>query len=272
MSLTEYPELEQGTPEWHEQRRGMVTASTVGLLLTVSAPGSTCYDCPDCAAPADEPCISLRGGTPIKTTHTGRSGVAAANASTAEPVISVADNDTARGLTASLVAERITGHTDPTFINDDMMRGILDEPLARDAYSEHYAPVTQTGFMVRDFGNFKIGFSPDGLVGDDGLIEVKAPRAKGHLQTVLAGAVPVQYMPQLQCGLLVSGRDWIDFLPYYGGLPLWRRRVYPDERWAGAILAAAEKFEQTAAQMIAAYLDATEGLPTTERTLEEIVI
>src|SRR5699024_982986 len=90
-----------------------------------------------------------------------------------------ADNDTSRGLTETLVAERITGHVEPTYVNDDMLRGIECEPLARDRYAECYAPVEQVGFMVQSFDNplgFDIGFSPDGLVGDSGLIEIKCPR------------------------------------------------------------------------------------------------
>jgi putative phage-type endonuclease len=219
MSLTEYPEVIQGTPEWHDQRRGMVTASAVGTLVT---------------------------------------------ASTLKP----AQNDTSRGLTAMLVAERITGYTDPTFFNDDMLRGTLDEPRARDLYSETYAPATEVGFLVRDDWGYQIGYSPDGLVGDDGLIEVKAPRAKTHLRTVLADGVPAQYMPQLQAGLLVSGRQWIDFISYSGGMPMWHKRVLPDQRWFDAIVAAVALFEKTAEQMISDYLTKVDGLPQTERILD----
>jgi putative phage-type endonuclease len=216
MSLTEYPEVIQGTPEWHDQRRGMVTASAVGTLVT---------------------------------------------ASTLKP----AQNDTSRGLTAMLVAERITGYTDPTFFNDDMLRGTLDEPRARDLYSEHYAEARETGFLVRDDWGYQIGYSPDGLVGDDGLIEVKAPRAKTHLRTVLADEVPAQHMAQLQAGLLVSGRQWIDFISYSGGMPMWKKRVLPDQRWFDAIVAAVALFEKTAEQMISDYLTKVDGLPATER-------
>src|SRR5690606_9930969 len=102
-------------------------------------------------------------------------------------------------------------------------------------------------------------------VGDDGLIEIKAPRAKGHLRTVLSGKVPAYNMAQLQTGLLVSGRAWIDFIPYCGGLPLWSTRVYPDPAWQEAIVAAVAKFEETAAEMVANYRAATAGLPMTER-------
>jgi hypothetical protein len=71
-----------------------------------------------------------------------------------------ANNDYSRALTALLVAERITGWTDPSTSVDDMLRGTEDEPRAVEVYSEHYAPVTTTGFMVRDDWGFRIGYSP----------------------------------------------------------------------------------------------------------------
>lgn len=187
--------------------------------------------------------------------------------------IKPAKNDYSRALTAQLVAERITGHVDPVYVSDDMLRGQEDEPRARDLYSKTYAPVTETGFMVRDFGGYRIGYSPDGLVGDDGLIEVKSRRPKKHLATILANEVPTENMAQIQCGLLVSGRDWCDYLSYAGGMPMWGKRVYPIPRWFDAITAVAELFEQTAAQMVADYEAATAGLPLTERYVElEMVI
>lgn len=222
-TLIELPDLIQGSDEWHDQRRGIVTASVVGRLLTAS-------------------------GKP-------------------------ANNDTSRTLTAQLVAERITGWTDPVFVSDDMLRGTDDEPRAVEVYAAHFAPVTATGFMVRVFEGFRIGYSPDGLVGDDGLIEVKSRRAKKQLQTILEDSVPAENMAQLQCGLLVSGRAWVDYVSYCGGMPLYVKRVEPDTEWFEAIIAAVTTFEATAAQMVADYTAATEGLPATERVIElEMVI
>jgi hypothetical protein len=224
MTLIELPDLIQGTDEWHDQRRGMVTASVVGKLITPS---------------------------------------------TVKP----ASNDYSRALTAQLVAEHITGWTDPVYVSDDMLRGHEDEPRAIEKYAEHYAPVTLSGFMVRDDWGFRVGYSPDGLVGDDGLVEVKAPRAKKHLTTILSGEVPPEHMAQLQCGLLVSGRKWIDFISWCGGMPMWVKRVEPDERWFDAIVEAVKRFEGTAAEMVADYQKATKGLPQTERLIDlEMVI
>ena len=179
--------------------------------------------------------------------------------------IKVAANDTARAMTAQLVAERITGYTEPTFSSSDMERGNFDEPTARDLYSEHYAPAVEVGFMVREYGGHKIGYSPDGVVLGAGLIEIKSRRQKKHLATILADEVPLENMAQIQCGLLVTDRDWLDYVSYCGGMPLYVKRVLPDPRWHDAILEAVNTFEETAAQMIAAYEIATTGRPVTER-------
>ena len=88
-----------------------------------------------------------------------------------------------------------------------------------------------------------------------------------------ADEVPAENMAQLQCGLLVSGREWIDYVSFCGGMPLWVKRVEPDPKWQAAIVAAVAAFEEAVAQMVADYHKAVTGLPMTERLLiEEMVI
>ena len=184
------------------------------------------------------------------------------------PKLQVADNDTSRGVTLTLAAERITGDVEyvhPTF---DMQRGHEDEPIARDIYAEHFAPVDEIGFMTRDFGGFVIGFSPDGLVGERGLIEIKSRKPKVHLKTLLDCQPPAENLAQLYTGLLVSGRDWIDYCSFSAGLPFWVKRIYPDPAWFAAISAAAEAFETNVADVIRCYNTETKGLPITERRIE----
>ena len=216
MTLQTFNDIEQGTDEWHAARRGIITASVIGQLITAKT-------------------------------------------------IKVAANDTSRQLTAHLVAERITGYTEPTFVSADMERGNWDEPIARDIYSEHYSPAVEVGLMVREIDGHRLGYSPDGLVGTDGLIEIKSRRQKKHLATILADEVPLENMAQIQCGLLVSGRAWCDYVSFCGGMPLYTKRVYIDARWYDAIAAAHAQFEDTAAQMIATYTKAVDGRPATER-------
>lgn len=271
MTLTVHTDLVQGSDEWLQARLGLVTASVVGQLLSVSAPGASAYDCPDCDAAPGDPCVSkVRKAdqlpAPIKTMHPARVSVASDRAATAPKIVVPSGGDMARSLTLLLVSERITGHVEDTFVSDDMIRGQLDEPLARAWYSKAHAPVTEVGLMVDDRWGFKIGYSPDGLVGDDGLIEVKSRRSKKHLATVLADEVPAENMAQIQCGLLVSGRKWCDYISYSGGMPMWVQRVAPDPRWHEAIVAAVTAFEKTAEEMVSTYLERVEGLPATERT------
>lgn len=223
MPLTVYANLEQGSEEWHAARRGMVTASVVGKLITTK---------------------------------------------TLKP----ASNDDSRNLVKLLAAERITGWTDPTYMNDDMWRGVECEPIARDFYSEKYAPVDEVGFIVLETEKYRLGYSPDGLVGDAGLIEVKSPRAKGHLSTIVAGTPPIAYMAQMQCGLMVTGRQWCDYISWYGGMPMFVHRVYPDQKWFTAIHEAVIAFEANVAETISIYQDAITHLHPTERSLQQEIV
>ncbi len=265
MTLTEYKELAQGTPEWLDARRGIVTASVVGKLVTNATPDATLVKCPVCGAEVGGPCLSLAKKAtpaPIKYPHDVRCAVAMENL---PATYEVASNDTSKALIATLVAERIAGWTEETPMSSDMWRGVEAEPIARDLYSSHYELATEIGFMRLDEPGWSLGYSPDGLVGDEGLIEIKAPRAKTHINTVVSGQVPHLYTAQCQAGLMVSGRQWIDFMPYVGGLPLWKTRLYPDPAWFSAIESACIAFEQTAAEMTDRYRAATTNLPATER-------
>jgi predicted phage-related endonuclease len=94
--------------------------------------------------------------------------------------------------------------------------------------------------VTNDDHGFVIGYSPDGLVDDDGLIECKSRRQKFQVETILADRVPEEYMLQIQTGLLVTGREWLDFVSYCAGLPMFIKRVFPDARYQEAIIAAAD--------------------------------
>ena len=263
-TLTVHPDMPQRSDAWYEARRGIITASTVGDLIAEHKLTGAEYACPECAAPAGDPCIGVRSGEPIKTLHTGRTAAASeANVTVLRP----ANNDTTRGIYATLVAERITGHVEETFTTNDMMRGIMDEPIARNWYAEHTKQtVTECGFMVRDAGAWELGYSPDGLVGDDGLIEIKSRAPKGQVGLWLSGKIPAAHMAQCQAALLVSGRDWIDYVSWCGGMPTFIRRITPDTTWADAITEAVVAFEDTARSMLTQYTNLTTGLPVPERT------
>jgi len=159
------------------------------------------------------------------------------------PTLKAASNDKERAHLFELLAQRITGYVEPMYVSDDMLRGREDEIEARLVYDKNVAPVREVGFMTNDKWGFTIGYSPDGLVGDDGLIECKSRRQKYQVQTIIDGSMPDDYVMQVQTGLLVSGRKWCDFISYCGGLPMAVIRVEPDERIQAAIIAAASAFE-----------------------------
>lgn len=179
--------------------------------------------------------------------------------------VKVASNDTARALHYKLLAERITGYVEDTYQSPAMWRGTMDEPIARDLYSERYAPVTQCGFMARTYGNRTVGYSPDGLVGDDGLIEIKSRDRKEQVRTILTDQVPGEFMAQIQCGLMVSGRDWCDFVSFSGGLPLYVKRVRLLPEWETVIEDAVVAFEDWIKTATAEWTRMTRDLAPTER-------
>ena len=191
------------------------------------------------------------------------------------PTLNPASNDKERAHLFELLGQRITGHVEPRYIGDDMLRGEWDEVEARIKYREHFAPVTECGFITNDDHGFVLGYSPDGLVGDDGLIECKSRRQKFQVETILTDSVPVDYMLQLQTGMLVSGRQWIDFISYCGGMPMFVKRVFPDAAIQDAIVTAARSFETRLAIRIEMYHEALARQPVlieTERTNEQEIV
>jgi len=175
-----------------------------------------------------------------------------------------ANNDTSRTQLLQLLAERITGESEPSFYNDDMSRGHMLEPLARDIYAEHRAPVAECGFVTADFDGTVIGYSPDGLVGDDGLIEIKSPRQKNHLRSLLSCEVPAEYVPQVQTGLAVTGRAWCDYISYAPGLPLFIRRCERDEVVIAQLITAAQAAEVELQRLTELYAAKAAIFPATE--------
>jgi predicted phage-related endonuclease len=203
MTITYYPEIEQGSDEWVKLRCGRLTASEMKLIIT--------------------------------------------------PTLKIADNDKTRCHAYELAAQRITGFVEPMFISDDMLRGKVDEIEAAQLYNKTYAELRRIGFITNDKWGFTIGYSPDGVVGDDGLIECKSRRQKYQFETILAHEMPDDYLIQVQTALLVSERKWCDFVTYCGGLPMLTKRIFPDEKIQAAIVLAATSFEGKLTDMLAKY-------------------
>jgi hypothetical protein len=188
------------------------------------------------------------------------------------PTLKVASNEKERAHLYELLAQRISQYVEPFYESFDMARGAADEAMARFYYSEHIAPVEEVGFITNDRWGFTLGYSPDGLVGNDGLVEIKSRRQKFQVQTIIENTVPPEHIIQCQTGLLVSEREWIDFVSYRDGLPMIPIRVYPDKAIHEAIINAAGEFENRLTARIDQYKDAlakNARLVPTERRVEE---
>lgn len=181
------------------------------------------------------------------------------------PSLKLADNDKTRQHVYEIAAQRINNYTEPHYIGSDMMRGHVDEVDAKIIYDEKFSPVTECGFITNSKFGFKLGYSPDGLVGEDGLIECKSRRQKYQMQTISSGIVPDEYSLQLQAGLLISGRKWIDFVSYCGGMHMFVKRVEPNIEIQEAIIDAARSFELKVCDTMSSYIENSKSLPMTER-------
>lgn len=188
------------------------------------------------------------------------------------PTLKIASNEAERSHLYELAAQRINNYVEPSYIGDDMLRGLEDEVYARALYSEKYAQIDEVGMVTNDRWGFVIGFSPDGLVGDDGLIECKSRRQKYQAQTIILDEVPTEYMLQIQSALLISERKWLDFISYSGGMPMYVKRVFPDPVMQGAIREAATSFEARIRAAIKGYEEHAKPFHMTERRVMEDII
>ena len=173
------------------------------------------------------------------------------------PTLKIASNDKERSHLYELLAQRITKYVEPSYISDSMLRGMDDEVEAVVQYGKSYAKVQPVGFVTNDKWGFTIGYSPDGLVGEDGQVECKSRSQKYQVQTlcdyVSVDGIDPDFMIQAQTGLLVSERKWCDLVSYCGGLQMATVRVLPDEKIQSAIVSAAEAFEKRLVEKMAKY-------------------
>lgn len=190
------------------------------------------------------------------------------------PTLKAASNEKERGHLYELLAQRITKHVEPQYISDAMLRGQDDEIDACALYAKTYAPVHHVGFITNDKWGFTIGYSPDGLVGDNGQIECKSRSQKYQIQTLTEfvpnESIDPDFLIQVQTGMLVSERDWTDLVSYCGGLPMATVRVFPDKKVQDAIIEAASAFETRLSDKLATYnaiLQSKARLINTERKI-----
>lgn len=158
----------QGSPEWHDARRGCVGASRVADIIART-----------------------------------KTGWAASR----------------QNYLAELLAERLTGQTAPSYTNAAMQWGVEHEADARAAYAFYTdAEVEEVGFILHPTIT-QAGASPDGTVGDAGLVEIKSPNTATHIDTLLGGEIPGKYVTQMQWQMACTRRKWCDFASYDPRLP-----------------------------------------------------
>ena len=189
-------DCEQNTPEWHECRRGVPTASRFADVISKG-----------------------RGNQPSKTRS--------------------------RYL-YELLDEIVSKEPTPEVNTSQMERGHAVEDEAADLYAfERDVELVRVGFMMRG----RVGCSPDRLVGDDGMVEIKSKLPYLHWEIVAAGEMPKEHVPQVQGQLWVSGRQWCDFVSHYPRRPPFITRVERDE-----------KYIQTLAQAVADFVGELDAL------------
>lgn len=135
-----------------------------------------------------------------------------------------------KGYMYELIAERLTKDRENFFKSEWMERGNEIEPLARASYEFiNEVEVKQVGMIFND--EMTIGISPDGLVGDNGGLEIKCPKPSTIVKYMLDGGLPLEYKPQVMGSLMISGREWWDFLAFHPNMDFYQIRVYRDEEY-----------------------------------------
>ena len=196
--------VEQGTDEWLELRKGLITSTAIKSFVT--------------------------------------------------PTLKLADNDKTRKAIYKLASERITEHLEDGFLSYDMERGSFEEPLARDLYNENNPnPAKQVGFITNVIGGVTVGFSPDGVVDEDGIIEIKSAKQSIQVERIVSCQVPVEHLPQIHFGMLVSGANWCDFISYSNGMEMQVIRVYKDEKIQSVLIEAIILAEKKILETIETY-------------------
>jgi len=173
--------IEQGSEEWHEMRRGVITASRF------------------------------------------------------KDVIAKGAGKTRNAYMMELAAETLTGESAPSFTNQYMEWGTQTEPQAKAMYElNNSVDVVEVAFITNDLIS-GVGVSPDGLVGSDGLIEIKCPKTTTQFETFLSGKMPSSHKAQVQGQLWISSREWCDFVsfdPRINGESSWFSvRVHRDDQY-----------------------------------------
>jgi len=216
MTVKFHYDLMQGGDAWLQARHGLLTASTLKMLLT-----------------------------PAK--------------------LEVAKNADVRLHVHEITSQRLSSNMLPHYESWEMARGHTEERYASDLYSQTYSQLKDCGFVTNDKWGFTLGYSPDGMVmGLNGAVEIKSRNAKYQVQTILANEVPSEHMIQIQAGMLVAELEFMDFISYSNGMPMFVKRVMPDDKIQKAIIEAAKLFEKQVKDNIESYKELTKNMVVAE--------
>lgn len=139
-------------------------------------------------------------------------------------------SDQYEGYLNELLGQLLAGKLEPQVKNAAMLRGNELEPYAVEYYEYHYGyRCKEVGFVTTKDG--RIGCSPDRLIGQDGLLEVKCPMYKQHIKNLRSGVIDMKYYPQVQGQLLLTKRKWCDWMSYHPDIPASVVRVERDEEY-----------------------------------------
>lgn len=149
-------------------------------------------------------------------------------ASRFKDVLAKGQGKTRRTYMMTLIGQRVTGEVAESYSNHHMDRGHEMEFYARSQYEFTYdVEVDEASFILN--ASESAGYSPDGLIGENGCIEIKSKLPHLQCEILLQNKMPNEHIAQVQGGLWVSEREWCDFVSYWPGLPLFVKRIYRDE-------------------------------------------
>ena len=163
-------------------------------------------------------------------------------------ILAKGEGKTRRTYLLQLAGEILTGEPAQSYSNADMERGHEMEPAARSLYEFIYdAQVKQVGFVLSG----RKGCSPDGLIGENGMLEIKTKKPAILIDTILRGVLPPEHKAQVQGQLWVAEREWVDFCAYWPGMPLFIHRSHRDEAFISELAQAVNRFNDELDEVVA---------------------
>lgn len=173
-------------------------------------------------------------------------------ASAFSKILAKGEGKTRRRYLLDLAAERLTGELTESYSNAHMERGHVLEPIARSMYAFQFDADPQlVGFIRCD--DVSAGASPDSLLGNDGLLEIKTKLGALQLELLESDKVPSEHVAQIQGQIWISARDYCDFVSFWPKLPLFVKRVYRDDKYIDTLSQAVADFNGELDAIVAKY-------------------